>query len=426
MEIENASPYENAPRRVPQGKKLWQIEACYKCALIGTCLTRVELRNLAKKRIFSVDSEDDYRLHTNFIRISDRNDPKGQALHRYLVKKYQVHAKKYLVVSTDEAIKDLWEQDIKEGLFDGAWWSVLTHPTASDALVSKLYGFIHMLGHDSLNYHHRVRMHNERLASKLAILEEVLSSERQYYRQEKRQHHIEITELKQSIGRVQDLEVNNATLRAENLRFKQEIKNWHNGLGAENRQQEVDDLRQANDLLLGRVDELGAELGATQEAFTRIAQQLAQTETLRQQQERHEVEQAKEIATLETLLLGHIAEVPCSRCADHNTANCPGFSLCGKTVLYVGGLNNLIPHYRQLVEQWGGRFLHHDGGKEASRTLLPKMLTTADAVFCPIDCISHDACNCVKKMCKRYQKPFVLMRSSGISALAKGLSEIVQ
>ena len=54
------------------------------------------------------------------------------------------------------------------------------------------------------------------------------------------------------------------------------------------------------------------------------------------------------------------------------------------------------------------------------------MLTTADAVLCPIDCVSHDACNCVKKMCKRFQKPFVLMRSAGLSSLAKGLSEIVQ
>ena len=86
----------------------------------------------------------------------------------------------------------------------------------------------------------------------------------------------------------------------------------------------------------------------------------------------------------------------------------------------------LVSHYRQLVEQHGGRFIQHDGGKEASRNLLPKMLLTADAVCCPIDCVSHDACNCVRKMCKRHQKPFILMRSSGLSSLAKGLSNIVQ
>jgi SET domain-containing protein len=70
--------------------------------------------------------------------------------------------------------------------------------------------------------------------------------------------------------------------------------------------------------------------------------------------------------------------------------------------------------------------MHHDGGKEVSRTLLPKMLISADAVLCPIDCISHDVCNCAKKICKRYQKPFILMRSASLSSLAKGLSDIVQ
>jgi len=86
----------------------------------------------------------------------------------------------------------------------------------------------------------------------------------------------------------------------------------------------------------------------------------------------------------------------------------------------------MVSHYRQLIENRGGNFLHHDGGKEASRAILPKMLSTADAVLCPIDCISHDACICVKKICKQYQKPYVMMRSSGLSSLAKGLTEIVQ
>jgi len=86
----------------------------------------------------------------------------------------------------------------------------------------------------------------------------------------------------------------------------------------------------------------------------------------------------------------------------------------------------MVPHYKQLVEKHGGRFIHHDGGKEASRNILPKMLGSADAVLCPVDCVSHYACNCVKKICKRYQKPFVMMRSSGLSSLAKGLSDIVQ
>lgn len=414
-------------RRLPQPKKIWEIESCYKCSLIGICLTRIELRKLARERIFAVESGDDYRLHADFIRISDRSEPQGKALHKYLVKKYQVRTKKYLQATTDEAIKELWDRDMAEGLLDSAWWSVLTHPTASPHLVSRLYGFLHMLGHDSLNSHHKERLHSQRLSAKVAMLEEVLGSERQHYRQEKRLVQAEIQVLQQTAAQLRLVEQNNTTLREENIKLRQEVHTWQSDGGHSSHQKEIDDLRQGNNALIGRIDELGSELDSIREEFRSISDQLARTETLRQQLALHGAEQAKEIASLENLLMRHITqEATCSQCADQHTANCPGLSLCGKTVLYVGGLNNLIPHYRQLVEQCGGRFLHHDGGKEASRTLLPKMLTTADAVLCPIDCVSHDACNCVKKMCKRFQKPFVLMRSAGLSSLAKGLSEIVQ
>ena len=143
--------------------------------------------------------------------------------------------------------------------------------------------------------------------------------------------------------------------------------------------------------------------------------------------EQQKVEQTQEIAALEKTLsqfLNH--DRACRSCADQDTEKCPGRNLCGRTVLYVGGLHKMVPHYRQMVEHLGGCFVHHDGGKEVSRNILPRMLNTADAVLCPIDCVSHDACNCVKKICKRDQKPFVLMRSASLSSLAKGLSCIVQ
>ncbi len=116
----------------------------------------------------------------------------------------------------------------------------------------------------------------------------------------------------------------------------------------------------------------------------------------------------------------------CASCEDKDSDRCPGPDLCGKTVLYLGGRQNLVPMYKRLIEKQGGYFLHHDGGIEVARNKLPKMLITADVVVCPVDCVSHDACSCVKKMCKRYQKPFALMRSSGLSSLARGISEIVQ
>jgi hypothetical protein len=42
-------------------------------------------------------------------------------------------------------------------------------------------------------------------------------------------------------------------------------------------------------------------------------------------------------------------------------------------------------------------------------------------VFCPVDCVSHDACRRVKQHCRRQDKPFIPLRSSGLTAFAAGL-----
>lgn len=217
-----------------------------------------------------------------------------------------------------------------EGLLDSAWWAMLIHPTVSSALVSRLYGFLHMLGHDSLNSHHKERLHSERLSAKVAMLEEDLSTERQHYRQEKRLVQAELQSLQKTAAQLRLAEQENATLREENFNRLQEVQTWQSDRGHSSQQKEI--------------DELDTELDLIRNEFRSIADQLARTETLRQQLALHEAEQAKEIASLENLLMRHITqEATCSQCADQNTANCPGPSLCGKTVLYVGGRNNLIP-----------------------------------------------------------------------------------
>lgn len=419
-----ASPEPSSPR----AKKIWEIEQCYKCALIGTCLTRQELRSLARERVYVIEpGHDDYLLHAEFIRISDAQDARGKALHKYLAKKYQSLSRKYLSVATDAEISEMWDKHLAEGLLDSAWWSVLTHPTASAHLIQRLYGQLHMLGHDSLNNHHQERQIRRQLRAKVTMLEEVLVSERGLLRQERRLQAEKIQVLSQAVEQARALERENSRLREEAVELRKQIEQFRKGAEHRAQQVEIDQLRQSRNGLCGRIDELSGELVALQEQLAAALDLAENWEQQHRRLMRQKLEQSEEIALLEQLLRLPMAQGgPCSHCADQHTAQCPGPSLCGRTVLYVGGLNNLIPHYRNLVERHGGRFLHHDGGKEAARSLLPRMLSTADAVLCPIDCVSHDACHCVKKLCKRYQKPFVLMRSAGLSSLVRGLSEIVQ
>lgn len=100
--------------------------------------------------------------------------------------------------------------------------------------------------------------------------------------------------------------------------------------------------------------------------------------------------------------------------------------LHGWRVLYVGGRSHLVPHYRALVEQHGGEFYHHDGGQETTLKCLQSKLAGADVVVCPVDCVSHAACYRIKQTCKRLSRPFVMMRSSGLSTFARELQAMAQ
>jgi Uncharacterized protein conserved in bacteria (DUF2325) len=76
-------------------------------------------------------------------------------------------------------------------------------------------------------------------------------------------------------------------------------------------------------------------------------------------------------------------------------------------LLYVGGRHAQIGHLRAHAERYGAVFLHHDGGVEERGGLLPGLVSRADAVLFPVDCVSHAAMSLVKRLCRQTGKPFV-------------------
>ncbi len=82
-----------------------------------------------------------------------------------------------------------------------------------------------------------------------------------------------------------------------------------------------------------------------------------------------------------------------------------------RCLLYVGGRCSLVPHLRRHAEARRLRLLHHDGGEEESLHALEGLVGRADAVFCPVDCVSHRACLAAKQLCRRLAKPFVPLRT---------------
>ena len=97
------------------------------------------------------------------------------------------------------------------------------------------------------------------------------------------------------------------------------------------------------------------------------------------------------------------------------------WNLAGLTILYVGGRSHQVAQLRSLVEHARGQFLHHDGGMEERSELLPGLVSRADLAACPIDYVSHAAALVVKRLCRQTGKPFIPLRSSGISSLLRAI-----
>jgi hypothetical protein len=76
---------------------------------------------------------------------------------------------------------------------------------------------------------------------------------------------------------------------------------------------------------------------------------------------------------------------------------------------------------RASAEDLGAAFLHHDGGVENHPNLLPGLASQSDIVLFPVDCVSHEAANAVKALCRQTGKRFIPLRSASITSLRAAL-----
>ena len=99
--------------------------------------------------------------------------------------------------------------------------------------------------------------------------------------------------------------------------------------------------------------------------------------------------------------------------------NCPDISI--KYVLCVGGRGKLYPEYRCLIESLGGNLLIYRGNQKGDTDRLPDLLTYADMVICPVDCVNHETYFAVKHFCRKSGKPCALLDRCDLTTFGKGV-----
>jgi hypothetical protein len=141
---------------------------------------------------------------------------------------------------------------------------------------------------------------------------------------------------------------------------------------------------------------------------------LAEARKARVEADRRLAELAAELAAAEAMAMA----------GETGTESVP--MLDGCIILYVGGQTGCVAKLRDMARRSGATLIRHDGGIEDRNPQLAGLISQADIVFFPVDCVSHDAMQAVKRLSRQLAKPYVPLRSAGLGSFLAALAASAQ
>jgi hypothetical protein len=369
--------------------KIWELSHHLHCSIVGTCLSTGELKQiLAKAKMVEGTSEHD--LHGQGVLMAGLRDQRGKLLQKALDRRHRAAIARFERAGTVDEVRALWREAARQGAIPGAYWAAMTHAATNDALIREIFGEVHMLSH-------LVGAAN-----------------------------------RADIRRLGELETENAGLRDKLARQQEHLRD---GISARDAK-----IRELSALLARRIAEQPAPVPSDDEAaLVKLVAGLEQrlraegnrravleerlaraTDALgRERGQRIALEQSERALSAEL----QAVEASFGQDAAPEQAFSPA-SLAGVSLLYVGGRPDKLGHLRALSERSGAVFLHHDGGVDDRSGLLGGLVSRADLVMFPVDCVSHEAAINVKRLCRQLAKPFMPLRSSGMASFAAAIGRL--
>jgi hypothetical protein len=377
--------------------RIWEFGANLHCSIVGTCLTTGELRHiLVKLKVGDAAAASDHDLHSLRVALAGRRDSGAKLLQKALDRRHCVAIIRYSRAKDVAALLALWEESLKLGEIPGAYWAALTHPLTDDDVVKRVFGDVHMLSH-------LVGAANRADIRRLRQLEQDNAALTAKIERQQRQLREGFTLRDVTIDRLNAMLAKQTGVRPEK---SDAAARQGDGEAAD------DVIRDLNKRLAREIarrersDQRVAELSATVAEWERAMQA--------SRQERDSVLQ--ELQLVEAHLAGLVQ--PEMRAAAEP------LELSGVTILYVGGRPHQVPQLKGMIERAGACFLHHDGGLEHSSALLPGLVSRADHVLFPIDCVSHDAAGLIKKLCRQTAKSYEPLRTASLASLISALARM--
>jgi len=359
-------------------RRLWELAVKHHCVLLGAAFDAGELRRMFRRGGYADwQSAGDYELHSSAVCFArERNDFSALAQKR-LDERFRPAVHRISAAATGDDIVRLWQCLVDEGDPVGAYWAALTHCACDPELDEAFSRQMHMIAH-------------EEFAARRATLRRVNALEAR--------NRDLISSLHASREASDALRKENVELRAaaqaeriETARLRADLERWRSG-------DETQALRDKQARLEGQLEAVREEADAARRAL-----RAAERRTERAQ-----------IGSLRAKVSEPLPSMP-----EPSAPQLPDLS--GQRVLCVGGKASLVAHYRALVEQARGEFLHHDGGDENNVARLPAMLAAAELIVCLASHCSHAAYRIAKRYCKAKGKPCALAGGSSAAAVARAL-----
>jgi hypothetical protein len=370
---------------------LWEQADSVHCSIVGTCASVGDLRRIARRVGIDVAADTpDHDVHGRFVRLSTTDNAFSRAFQKLLDARYEGALRRIARIRDAEGLADLWDDMCDRGQVAPAYWAFMSHGHVPNDLRVRVFGEVHMWSHlagasfrrktvEAAELRDRIRESEERARRAEAGLHEALAARDR-----------EIAELRRRLTAAQAAPVGERAADANERR--------------------VSALQRRHD----------KAQRALQVARARARQAEARVS---------ELERAQGPRQIPAVASASAASATASPAATGSAQVLTGIAMTGdrpRTVLYVGGLHGHRDRLRGIAAEFNAAFLHHDGGVEDAPQRLDQLLPSVDCVFCPVSCVSHDACLRAKRACQKLNTPFVPLRSAGQSAFAKALRSLVE
>jgi hypothetical protein len=374
-------------------RKIWELKNQTVCSILGLTYDDRELGDLFKRLKLDCNSVTAYEMHGGLIQACSSQNKTSKQLDRILKDRFERYRKDIERIPQEEIYRHIEDGSNGNGtdipIPALIWFAVRNQREDADAIEAAVFAATHMHEHRASRFYGELRR-----ALPCGVPENILieltgaSKANEKLRTKCNRLERKREQLKSEIESVREDRLRITSALEEEKRLNRQLVSDLEGLGGEDTLNQTENLKKEIDFLTGEVKRL------TDELLSR--------------------DRSDDVKSGELVEIKHRPEPDI-------VGKGAGADLNGARVAYIGGVESLMPYYRDAIESVGGTFCYHCGRCIQGRKEIEIIVDGIDMVFCPVDINSHNACKYVKKACKMRDKPCHFLRSSSLSMLIREL-----